>query len=60
MNRTVLIVDDEARYRDLYARVLRDAGFDVRQAEDVPSAMKAMGEATPMFTPSMLGSTCQR
>jgi DNA-binding NtrC family response regulator len=52
MNRTVLIVDDEARYRDLYARVLRDAGFDVRQAEDVPSAMKAMGEATPAMVVS--------
>ena len=52
MNKAILIVDDEARYRDLYARVLRDAGFDVLEAEDVAAALKAIGAATPAMVVS--------
>ena len=52
MKRTILVVDDEIRYRELYARVLRDAGFDVREAEDVPSALKAIGAVKPAMVVS--------
>jgi len=52
MNTTILIVDDEARYRDLYARVLRDAGFDVLEAEDVAAALKAIGKDAPAMVVS--------
>ena len=52
MSTTVLIVDDEARYRDLYARVLRDAGFDVLEAEDVAAALKAIGKDAPAMVVS--------
>ena len=47
MNRTILVVDDEVRYRELYARVLRDAGFDVREARDASEALKLLAGDTP-------------
>ena len=47
MNRTILVVDDEVRYRELYARVLRDAGFSVREAADAQAALKFLKAETP-------------
>lgn len=47
MNRSILVVDDEVRYRELYARVLRDAGFSVREAEDAQVALKSLAGELP-------------
>lgn len=47
MNRTVLIVDDEIRYRELYARVLRDAGFDVLEAGSAAEALLVLEKTAP-------------
>jgi DNA-binding NtrC family response regulator len=52
MNRTILVVDDEVRYRELYARVLRDAGFDVREARDASEALKLLAGDTPAMVVS--------
>jgi DNA-binding NtrC family response regulator len=46
MNSHVLIVDDEIRYRELYARVLRDAGFTVQEAASAEDA-QALLETDP-------------
>jgi DNA-binding NtrC family response regulator len=46
MNRSILVVDDEIRYRELYARVLRDAGFDVHEAGSAADALKFMDHQT--------------
>jgi DNA-binding NtrC family response regulator len=47
MNRTVLIVDDEIRYRELYARVLRDAGFAVLEAGSAAEALLVLEKTAP-------------
>lgn len=47
MNRSILVVDDEIRYRELYARVLRDAGFDVHEAASAADALEFMDRRTP-------------
>jgi DNA-binding NtrC family response regulator len=47
MNRSILVVDDEIRYRELYARVLRDAGFDVHEAGSAADALEFMDRRTP-------------
>ena len=47
MNRTILVVDDEVRYRELYARVLRDAGFAVLEAADAQAALKLLASDAP-------------
>jgi DNA-binding NtrC family response regulator len=47
MNRSILVVDDEIRYRELYARVLRDAGFDVHEAGSAADALEFMSRRTP-------------
>lgn len=47
MNRTVLIVDDEIRYRELYARVLRDAGFAVLEAGSAAEALLELEKTAP-------------
>jgi DNA-binding NtrC family response regulator len=47
MNRSILVVDDEIRYRELYARVLRDAGFDVHEAGSAADALKFMDHQIP-------------
>ncbi|SFL24601.1 two-component system, NtrC family, response regulator HydG [Desulfomicrobium norvegicum] len=39
MKRSILVVDDEVRYRELYARVLRDAGLEVLEAENAADAL---------------------
>jgi len=46
MNRSILVVDDEIRYRELYARVLRDAGFDVHEAGSAADALEFMNRET--------------
>jgi DNA-binding NtrC family response regulator len=52
MNRSILVVDDEVRYRELYARVLRDAGFSVREAEDAQVALKSLASELPAMVVS--------
>ncbi len=52
MNRSILVVDDEVRYRELYARVLRDAGFSVREAEDAQAALKSLAGELPAMVVS--------
>lgn len=47
MNRTILVVDDEIRYRELYARVLRHAGLAVREAGSAAEALLFLEDATP-------------
>lgn len=46
MNRSILVVDDEVRYRELYARVLRDAGFDVLEAGSAADALELLEHET--------------
>ncbi|HYE90320.1 MAG TPA: response regulator [Terriglobales bacterium] len=43
----VLVVDDHADTRDLTELVLRDAGYDVRQAEDGVDALEVIRAWTP-------------
>ena len=43
MNRSILVVDDEVRYRELYARVLRSAGLDVLEAANAAEALGFVG-----------------
>ncbi|PKN42021.1 MAG: sigma-54-dependent Fis family transcriptional regulator [Deltaproteobacteria bacterium HGW-Deltaproteobacteria-18] len=43
MNRSILVVDDEVRYRELYARVLRGAGLDVLEAANAADALGFLG-----------------
>lgn len=47
MTRTILVVDDEIRYRELYARVLRHAGFTVQEAGSAAEALQFLEGATP-------------
>ena len=43
----ILVIDDEARYRQLYAETLRKAGFDVETAASAEEAWDAIGERQP-------------
>jgi DNA-binding NtrC family response regulator len=52
MNGTILVVDDEIRYRELYSRVLRDAGFAVQEAEDAGTAMRLLTAQPPAMVVS--------
>ncbi|MCE5192087.1 MAG: PAS domain S-box protein [Actinomycetia bacterium] len=45
--RTVLIVDDDTHARGIISAVLRDAGYDVRQAFDGGVALKMVAEEPP-------------
>lgn len=47
MIRSILVVDDEIRYRELYARVLRQAGFAVREAGNAAEALRFLADAPP-------------
>ncbi len=47
MTARVLIVDDEARFRDLYGQTLRAAGFETLEAADVAAA-QAVLDAGPV------------
>ena len=46
MTRHVLVVDDEARFRDLYRQVLQDAGLSVSTAASAEEAL-AVSEVSP-------------
>ena len=43
----ILIVDDEARYRDLYRQVLNDAGLETRTAGSAEEALEVIRTAPP-------------
>ena len=47
MIRSILVVDDEIRYRELYARVLRDAGFAVHESGSAAEALLYMDTSIP-------------
>jgi len=47
MIRSILVVDDEIRYRELYARVLRHAGFAVHEAGNAAEALQYMDTSAP-------------
>ena len=47
MSHRILIVDDEVRYRDLYARTLSEAGFDVRMAGSAEEALRVLDDVAP-------------
>jgi DNA-binding NtrC family response regulator len=47
MTRTILVVDDDIRYRELYARVLRHAGFTVQEGASAAEALQFLEGVTP-------------
>ena len=47
MSKTVLIVDDEEDIRKSIGGILKDEGFQVREAENGPKALEAVDEALP-------------
>ena len=47
MRNHIIVVDDESMYRQLYARVLRDAGFAVREAESAEEALRLISQEAP-------------
>jgi DNA-binding NtrC family response regulator len=47
MSTFILIVDDEIRYRELYANVLSSAGFEVRTAANATEASAVIRKALP-------------
>ncbi|MFO1237062.1 MAG: response regulator [Alphaproteobacteria bacterium] len=47
MSMTVLTVDDSRMMREMLAMVLREAGFNVLQAEDGLDGLKVLEEAEP-------------
>lgn len=47
MSHQVLIVDDEPRYRQLYAQVLSGAGLEVREADSAESARASISAQPP-------------
>lgn len=49
MTRHILVVDDEIRYRELYSKTLRDAGFTVEEAADAEEAIALLGQAAPLM-----------
>lgn len=51
-DRTVLVVDDEARYREAYARTLTAAGYAVLTAEGAEAALALIRERVPAMVVS--------
>ena len=47
--RSLLLVDDDEVFRRRLARAFRDRGWDVREAGDLGSALRAAEEETPEF-----------
>ncbi|MDY0274862.1 MAG: sigma-54 dependent transcriptional regulator [Desulfomicrobium sp.] len=47
MTNTLLIVDDEIRYRELYARLLREAGFHILEAQNAEQALVLLKDEKP-------------
>ena len=46
-NRLVLVVDDEATFRELYCQVLEEAGFVTAQAGSAEEALESMAKSVP-------------
>jgi CheY-like chemotaxis protein len=46
-DRALLVVEDDEQLRRLYGRVLRAAGFDVREAADGLEALRCIDERAP-------------
>jgi DNA-binding NtrC family response regulator len=44
LERSILLVEDDAAFRKVYGGLLRDAGYDVREAADRPAAKRAIEE----------------
>jgi len=42
MAKTILVVDNEVRYRELIAHLLREAGYEVDEADDGVSALEIL------------------
>jgi len=42
MAKTILVVDNEVRYRELIARLLREVGYEVDEADDGASALELL------------------
>ena len=42
MAKTILVVDNEVRYRELIAHLLREAGYQVDEADDGVSALEIL------------------
>ncbi|HYD88805.1 MAG TPA: response regulator [Vitreimonas sp.] len=47
MSKTILTVDDSRMMREMLLKVLRDAGFDVVQAEDGVAGLEALSACEP-------------
>jgi CheY-like chemotaxis protein len=47
MKRSVLVVNDEIRFRELYGRTLSEAGLEVRTAASAEEALRDLDRATP-------------
>lgn len=52
MSARILVIDDEARFRDLYASTLRAAGFEVETAESAEAALAGFGRGAPALVVS--------
>ncbi len=52
MTHQILIVDDEIRYRELYAQVLSAAGFETRVAAGPQEALAIIGQGLPSLVVS--------
>jgi|SRR4030095_1122666 DNA-binding response OmpR family regulator len=44
MPKTILVVDNEPRYRELIARLLRETGYEVDEADDGVSAIDTLNK----------------
>jgi two-component system, chemotaxis family, chemotaxis protein CheY len=47
MSKTILTVDDSRVMREMLAKVLREAGFNIMQAEDGVAGLEVLAEANP-------------
>ncbi len=47
MSQYILIVDDESRYRQLYASIIEGAGFATRSAESAETALRMISDNAP-------------
>lgn len=47
MSKTILTVDDSRMMREMLLMVLKDAGFNVVQAEDGVDGLEKLGDASP-------------
>lgn len=47
MVKTILIVEDEKRYHDLYTKMLEDADYEIIRAYDGDEAMEKLGVEKP-------------